>query len=102
MNVSNEIRIMDISLNLTRIGNWTADSYDLKKNLIQRFVLQTEEYVKEISEAHLSKEIKPLFQRFKHAFKQLQKEEITEQNKDLWAERALTWANILQHRAKLA
>ncbi len=100
--VSSKDRLLDIAMNLARIGNWTADAYAQKTALINRFMKQTNDYIHEVSSSQLSKEITPLFQRFKNEFEALQKEKITLQTKDIWAERALTWANILQHRAKLA
>lgn len=99
--VSTHDRILDISVNLARIGNWTADAFVEKKDLIQRFIHQTNEYIAEIDK-NVSEEVKPLFARFQLEFQKLQKEKVTRKNKDWWAERALTWANILQHRAKLA
>ena len=36
--VSMQDRILDISVNLARIGNWTADAYLEKKDLIARFI----------------------------------------------------------------
>ncbi len=101
-NISARERIMDISLNLARIGNWTADSYDEKKNLINRFILQTDEYIDEISGNILNKELNSIFQKFIAEFEKLKRESVNRSNKEEWAERALTWANILQHRAKLA
>ena len=101
-NISARERIMDISLNLARIGNWTADSYDEKKNLIARFISQTDDYIKEVSDKNLNADIKNIFDKFKKEFDNLKSEKIEDSNKHWWAERALTWANILQHRAKLA
>ncbi len=95
-------RILDISVNLARIGNWTADSYEQKRELIHRFISQTNKYVKEVASLSLSEQVKPLFSRFQSEFQKLQDEKVTSENKDWWAERALTWANILQHRARLA
>ena len=95
-------RILDISLNLARVGNWSADSYDRKKDLIRRFLNQTENYVSEIRIDSLSPEVKTVFTRFKIEFDKLKNQEISLENKNEWAEKALTWANILQHRAKLA
>ena len=100
--VSMQDRILDISVNLARIGNWTADAYLEKKDLIARFIDQTNSYIKEVSRAGLSKDIQPLFTRFQLDFQKIQTEKVTVKNKDWWAERMLTWANILQHRAKLA
>ncbi len=96
------IRMMDISLNLARVGNWTADNYDGKKTLILRFLVQTEQYLKELLNLPVSDEVKPTLERFAKAFYELRNENIHSLNKYDWAERALTWANILQHRAKLA
>lgn len=96
------IRIMDISLNLARVGNWTADNYDGKKTLIARFLLQTDGYLQELLKQPLSNQFKPTLKRFTKAFQILRNETVYESNKYDWAERALTWANILQHRAKLA
>lgn len=100
--ISIEDRILDISVNLARIGNWTADSYEKKRELIHRFINQTNEYISEVANLQLSEQVRPLFSRFQNEFQKLQKEKVTPENKDWWAERVLTWANILQHRAKLA
>lgn len=96
------IRMMDISLNLARVGNWTADNYDGKKALILRFLVQTEQYLEELLNLPVSSEVKPTLERFTKVFHELRNESIENSNKYDWAERALTWANILQHRAKLA
>lgn len=100
--LSNRDKLLDISLNLARIGNWTADSYDDKKNLINRFIKQTQDYINEIPEKDLSNDMRDVFDRFKNEFKRLKSEKINSSNKDVWAETALTWANILQHRSGLA
>ena len=102
MNISARERIMDISLNLARVGNWTADSYDDKKNLIARLISQTDGYIKEVSQKNLNKDLTDVFEKFKKEFNNLKSEKVKDSNKHWWAERALTWANILQHRAKPA
>ena len=100
--LSNKDKLLDISLNLARVGNWTADSYDDKKNLINRFIKQTQDYINEVPEKDLSSDMRVVFGRFKNEFKRLKSEKINGNNKDVWAETALTWANILQHRSGLA
>lgn len=100
--LSNKDKLLDISLNLARVGNWTADSYDDKKNLIDRFIKQTQDYINEVPEEDLSSDMRVVFDRFKNEFKRLKSEKINKSNKDVWAETALTWANILQHRSSLA
>ncbi len=99
--ITKEIRVMDISLNLARVGDWTADSYETKKTLISIFLKQTEEYLKELKKQKISKQVLPVIVLFEKEFKRLLKDK-DQMNKEEWAERALTWANILQHRAKLA
>ncbi len=100
--VSVRDRILDISVNLARIGNWSADSYQQKEKLIKYFLDQTGVYINEVKQAQLSSDVKPVFNHFIIEFQKLKQEKISKKNKDWWAERALTWANILQHRAQLA
>lgn len=94
-------RILDISVNLARVANWAADSYEQKKHLINFFLDQTEGYIKEIRQSKMSKDFEPIFTKFIQEFKKLKSTEIQKDN-DWWSECALTWANILTHRAKLA
>lgn len=101
-NISKEVRVMDISLNLARVGNWTADSYDSKKTLIEVFLKQTEGYLEELKKQKLSSSIVPVIALFEKEFDKLRSEKGDNFDKYNWAERALTWANILQHKAKLA
>lgn len=98
----NYIRMMDISVNLARVGNWAADNYDGRKNLIIKFLAQTEEYLKEVKQRSLPDDVKQTLLRFDKHFQQLKNEAVHPKNIYDWAEKALTWANILQHRAKLA
>ena len=94
-------RILDISVNLTRIGDWIADSYYEKENLIRLFLDQTEEYLSKLEGKKVSKDLENVIAVFSSEFAKLKKAQITD-DRDFWAEKALTWANILQHRAKLA
>lgn len=97
----NYLKVMDVSLNLARIGDWTADNFANKKALIARFLLQTEGYVNDLMKLNVSEDMQQLLRQFYEAFEKLKNEKVTSKNKDEWAERALTWANILQHRATL-
>ena len=99
--VSVQDRILDIAVNLARIGNWVADSYEQKQQLIKFFLDQTEEYLAEVRRLTVSKDFKPILDKFTSELEMLRAQEI-QKDKDWWAERALTWANILTHRAKLA
>ena len=93
---------MDISLNLARVGNWTADNYQEKKSLINRFLIQTDGYLQDLLKDPKSNDMKTVLISFEKEFRKLRNDVTHKFDEDEWAERALTWANILQHRAKLA
>ena len=95
------IMVMDISQNLARIGNWTADSFDEKKSLIERFLIQTQGYINDLSKRKMPKSLELVFLRFKKEFKNFKIEKFAK-NREEWAEKSLTWANILQNRANLS
>lgn len=97
--VSAHDRILDISVNLTRVGNWVADSYEEKMDLVKFFLDQTEEYISEVRASKVSEEFRPVLVKFDREFQKLKNSQKFDQ---AWAENALTWANILTHRAKLA
>lgn len=59
--IPTNVIVMDISQNLARVGNWTADSFDEKKNLIERFLNQTSEYIDNLSKKKLPKELQTVF-----------------------------------------
>lgn len=95
------VAVMDISQNLARIGNWTADSFDEKRSLIQRFLIQTQGYVENLSKRKMPKKLAEVFLRFKKEFSSFSVESFAK-NREEWAEKSLTWANILQNRASTA
>lgn len=93
-------QIMDIAMNLNRIGNWAADGYDAKQKRIAQFLQETKEYVEAAPRAN------PKFQKtfdvFQKEFKNLYKEGINGPNDEqAWAEQMMTWGNILTHRSSL-
>ena len=97
-----EKQVLNISVNMARIAYWTADSLQTKKQLIGRFMEQTNGFLTDLKNQDISDKFIPTLERFKKEFNSLKSEEVNEENKLIWAERALTWANILQHRARLA
>ena len=99
--VSVQDRILDISVNLARVANWAADSYEQKQRLIKFFLDQTEDYINEVSQSKTSGDFRQVFEKFTGEFRKLKSGNI-QKDKDYWAEKALTWANILTHRAKFA
>ena len=92
--------LLDIAMNCTRIGNWAADDYSGKKKRIDTFLHQTNEYVGQIDHS-LSHEItKKTLEKFVLEFRQLQQEaKSTPHDTLFWAEKMMTWGNILTHRA---
>lgn len=95
------LQVLNISVNLARLSQWVFEGYDKRPELIDKFMVQTDGYLNDLSSQNISEIFKPTLERVKKEFKIL-KQNINQQDKLHWAERALTWANILQHRAKLA
>ncbi|MDD5416223.1 MAG: hypothetical protein PHE48_04445 [Candidatus Daviesbacteria bacterium] len=95
-------QILNVSVNMARLSEWIADSYISHKSLIDIFIKQTENYLDDLSDQNISEDFKPTLIKFQADFKKFRNEVKNEKEKLYWAERILTWANILQHRAKLA
>ncbi len=99
MNISNRDKILDISVNLARVSDWIFS--ESKRNRVDQFLKESREYLLTISAESVSSRFKPTLIRFKKEFAELLKDR-DKSDKEEWAEKALTWANILQHRAQLA
>lgn len=95
------LQVLNISVNLSRLSQWVYEGYTKKVQLIDKFVDQTDNYLNDLDKQDISKDFRPTLKRVKKDFNNL-KRNIGSEDKLYWAERALTWANILQHRAKLA
>ena len=92
-------KILDISVNLARVSDWILSESNQKQARVDQFLEETDQFIAEV--ANVSDSFKPTFERFKKEFNQLLKDRNNPNRYD-WAEKALTWANILSHRAKLA
>lgn len=100
--MSNKLGILDIAMNLTRIGNWTADGYKLKQKRIRLFLSQTTKYIAPIDTSSFPESFKKTFMKFLKDYKKLEKEGMSGPKDELvFAERLMTWGNILTHRAHL-
>lgn len=97
-----EAQILNISVNLARLSQWVFEGFGKREQLINKFLTQTANYLSDLNKQNTSKEFNPTLDRFKKEFNSLVKQVANEENKLYWADKALTWANILQHRAKLA
>ena len=87
-------------MNLTRIGNWAADGFSTRKEKIQIFLKNTDRYFDSLAGTRFPKNFAPTYNRFQSEYRQLRKNP-NPQNPLVWAEKMLTWGNILTHRAKL-
>lgn len=97
-----DVRIMDIAMNLARIGNWAADDFDGKRKRISMFLEQTNTYLKTLPTSSYPLTTQRALTRFTQAFNTLRTQPpLNLEEKLRWAEDMLTWSNILTHRAKL-
>jgi hypothetical protein len=88
--------ILNIAVNLGRLCRWAMEG---RKERVEQFLAQTEEYLKALESAPKSSRFLPTYEWFKNDFKRLSQDVHMDAD---WAESMLTWANILTHRASLA
>lgn len=97
-----DLRIMDIAMNLARIGNWAADDYDRKEKRIRTFLHQTMGYIDALNLDEYPMNLrKPLIKLRTEYPKLLEEAQRKPQDTSRWAEAMMTWGNILTHRAQL-
>ena len=77
---------------------------DFKANLftINRLFLDIELYLDKLKAQKISRKIRLTLNKFEKGFKELKIYLFLNQDLSLFNEKALSWANILQHRATLA
>jgi len=92
--------ILNIAMNLTRIGNWAADDFDGKKKRIQQFLDQTEVYNNNLSSSNIPNKLQITLKEFNSQFNKLKILDKID-NKLIWAEKMMTWGTILTHRSSL-
>ena len=85
--------IMDIAMNLTRIGNWVEDDFEGNKKKINTFIENTNGYISTIK--NLNDKFNNTWLNFMKVYPTMIK---TPQDN---AENLMTWGNILTHRSKL-
>lgn len=93
-------QVLNISVNMARVAGWVEKEYPNKRDLIAKLLSQTDSYLQDLASDKVAKRFQTTLERFKSEFKKLCLEEIQEKNRLEWSERALTWADILQIRAK--
>lgn len=95
-------RILDIAMNLNRVGNWAADDYKIKQQKIKLFLENTSDYLNLIDKKKLNISFKKTYVRFISEFAGLKREGIAGPVNPLyWGEQMMTWGNILTHRSNL-
>lgn len=94
--------VLDIAMNLNRIGNWAADDCQAKQKRINLFLKQTTQYINSLQLSLFSPPFKKTFMKFQREYKNLKKEWEDGLKESLfWAEKMMTWGNILTHRSRL-
>lgn len=95
-------KILDIAMNLNRIGNWAADGYEVRKSRINSFLDQTSQYLASLDPKKLPGGFKKTFLSFQKEYKKMEKSgKKGPKDTGRWAEMMMTWGNILTHRARL-
>lgn len=94
--------VMDIAMNLNRVGNWAADGFDERKSKIGTFLDNTSLYIKNVDKDRLPSNFIGTWNEFLEKYKEFEKEGLSSPNDELyWGEQMMTWGNILTHRSKL-
>lgn len=86
---------LNIAVNLGRVARWVSEG---KVARVPDFLDETDNYLKQLAQLKTDVRFNETLVLFDRDFQKLKRSEF---NQD-WAEEALTWANILTHRAKLA
>jgi hypothetical protein len=85
--------VMDIAMNLNRLGNWVADDFKGNQNKIDIFIKNTDGYISSLDK--FNDRFVTTWQDFIKVYPIMKKAP-----KDN-AENLMTWGNILTHRASL-
>lgn len=87
---------LNIAVNMGRVSRWATEG---RIHRVRQFIEETEDYLEQLENTPKNPRFHATLEAFKKEFTRL-KNNI--QLNERWAEDALTWANILTHRAKLA
>lgn len=95
-------KILDIAMNLNRLGGWAVDGYWAKQKRIKLFLEQNRELINTIKVSLLPKRFQKTLNRFLQEYPSLEKAgKAGPKDKLFWAEQMMTWGNILTHRSQL-
>lgn len=94
--------ILDIAMNLNRIGNWIADDFKNKEKRINFFLEETRRMIDSLNPLEFSEKFQKTYRQFLKDYSNLENGLKTNPKDPLYfAEMMMTWGNILTHRAKL-
>lgn len=94
--------ILDIAMNLNRVGNWAVDNFPAKEKRIYFFVDQTNRYIDSLNVSAFSDKFRKTLHRFLEEYRLLNKKiGLNSEDGKVWGEKMITWGNILTHRSKL-
>lgn len=87
---------LNIAVNLNRVARFSMEGRNAR---VHQFLSDTDPYVNQLRTAKKKPRFVPTYQRFIQEYARLKK---SKNYNEGWAELALTWSNVLTHRAKLA
>lgn len=100
--MNNRAKILDIAMNLNRVGNWAADGYQAKQKRIKLFLEQNRKLLNTKEVSVLPKRFQKTLELFLKVYSELEKTgKAGPKDELLWAEKMMTWGNILTHRSRL-
>lgn len=100
--MDNKALVLDIAMNLNRIGNWAVDNFAVKEKRIYFFLDQTTQYINTLKLSAFSDKFQKTFDKFLDEYKLLTQEiKLSSKDNQIWGEKMMTWGNILTHRSKL-
>ncbi len=100
--MDNKALVLDIAMNLNRIGNWAADNFKVKEKRIYFFLDQTTGYINSLNNSSFSNRFRKTFDKFLDEYRLLNQEiKLSSKDNEIWGEKMMTWGNILTHRSRL-
>lgn len=94
--MTNQDLVLNIAVNMGRLCRFGLEK---REGRVKQFITDTEVYLDQINKETLNSKFTRTFEKFQIEFNELKNDA---NYNYIWAEKALTWANILTHRAKLA
>ena len=73
--VDTKAKVLDIAMNLNRLGNWAADDYDAKKERIKTFLGNTTFYIKSLDTSQFPVTFANTFKDFNREYNRMGRED---------------------------